>query len=126
MPNMDGFTASEYIRNSMKIKTPIIALSADVMDGVAEKAIQSGMDDYIAKPIDKTILYKTILHHFYPDSDLEFTVPESTPDVRQYAMTEALPSIDVKSGLATSSNNIELYEVILQKFAYKWRNVSPN
>jgi CheY-like chemotaxis protein len=57
MPEMSGFEATQYIRKTMKSKIPIIALTADVTITDVSKCKESGMDDYISKPIDENILY---------------------------------------------------------------------
>lgn len=61
MPEMNGFEATEYIRNVINSKIPIIALTADVTIVDLEKCKAVGMDDYIAKPIDEKILYSKII-----------------------------------------------------------------
>ena len=61
MPKMDGFEATDYIRNSMKLTIPIIALTADVTTVDAGKCKQAGMDDYISKPIDEKLLYSKMV-----------------------------------------------------------------
>jgi len=61
MPEMNGFEASEYIRNKMDSKIPIIALSADVTTVDIEKCKAYGMNDYISKPIDEKILLTKII-----------------------------------------------------------------
>jgi CheY-like chemotaxis protein len=60
MPEMNGFEATTYIRNTLKLKIPIIALTADVTNVDVEKCKAVGMNDYIAKPIDEKILYRKI------------------------------------------------------------------
>ncbi len=60
MPIMNGFEATEYIRNSMNSTIPIIALTADVTTVDLTKCIAVGMNDYIAKPIDEKLLYSKI------------------------------------------------------------------
>jgi PAS domain S-box-containing protein len=63
MPEMDGFEASKAIRNhkdSHMKRIPIIALTADVFPEVKEKALQSGMNDFMSKPFDSEKLYFTI------------------------------------------------------------------
>jgi PAS domain S-box-containing protein len=57
MPEMNGFEATEYIRNKMNSKIPIIALTADVTTVDLAKCKAIGMNDYIAKPIDERLLY---------------------------------------------------------------------
>ena len=61
MPEMNGFEATEYIRNTMNSKTPIIALTADVTTVDFAKCKAFGMDDYIAKPVDDKLLYNKIV-----------------------------------------------------------------
>jgi signal transduction histidine kinase/CheY-like chemotaxis protein len=61
MPEMNGFEATEYIRNKMNSKIPIIALTADVTTVDLAKCKAVGMNDYIAKPIDERLLYRKIV-----------------------------------------------------------------
>jgi len=56
MPKMDGFEATQKIREMEKQtgnRTPIIALSAFAMTEDRDKFMDAGMDDYISKPIEK-------------------------------------------------------------------------
>jgi two-component system sensor histidine kinase/response regulator len=63
MPEMDGFEATQAIRNS-EAKTgrhvPIIAMTAHAMKGDRERCLQEGMDDYVSKPIQKADLFRAI------------------------------------------------------------------
>jgi signal transduction histidine kinase/CheY-like chemotaxis protein len=54
MPVMDGITATRRIRGmpGAKARLPIIAMTADVMEGARDRLLGVGMDDYIAKPIN--------------------------------------------------------------------------
>ena len=61
MPIMNGFEATEYIRNTMKSDIPIVALTADVTTVDLAKCRAVGMNDYIAKPVDEQILYTKII-----------------------------------------------------------------
>ena len=63
MPKIDGVTATKTIRlidrnDAKKIK--IIAMSANTFDDDVSDALKSGMNDYIAKPIDRDNLIKII------------------------------------------------------------------
>ncbi|QIH37502.1 response regulator [Flavobacterium sp. Sr18] len=61
MPVMNGFEATEYIRNTMNSKIPIIALTADVTTVDLGKCKAIGIDDYIAKPVDEQLLLAKIV-----------------------------------------------------------------
>ncbi len=61
MPEMNGFEATEYIRNTMNSKIPIVALTADVTTVDLAKCRTVGMNDYIAKPVDERVLYNKIV-----------------------------------------------------------------
>jgi two-component system CheB/CheR fusion protein len=61
MPEMNGYETTDYIRNIMHLKIPIIALTADVASVDIEKSKKAGMDDYISKPIDEKLLYNKII-----------------------------------------------------------------
>ena len=61
MPEMNGFEATEYIRQKMKSTIPIIALTADVTTVDIEKCKKIGMNDYLSKPIDENKLYSKIV-----------------------------------------------------------------
>ena len=61
MPEMNGFEATEFIRNKMNSNIPIIALTADVTTSDMARCKAVGMDDYISKPVDERILYSKIV-----------------------------------------------------------------
>ncbi|MGH9545131.1 MAG: DAHL domain-containing protein [Terriglobales bacterium] len=63
MPEMDGLEATRAIRQREKVSRrhlPIIAMTANAMTGDRERCLQSGMDDYVAKPLSVTNLFATI------------------------------------------------------------------
>ena len=55
MPVVDGIAATHLIRalDGPKARTPIIAVTANALDGDRERCLEAGMDDYISKPIDR-------------------------------------------------------------------------
>ncbi|WP_121352364.1 ATP-binding protein [Flavisolibacter nicotianae] len=75
MPGMDGYTATQVIRNELKLATPIIAMTAHAMAGEREKCLRLGMNDYVSKPIKETVLYNMIGQHAQnlPDSEAPAT-----------------------------------------------------
>ena len=60
MPVMDGFEATRRIRDDEfergRGRTPIVALTADALAGDRERCIESGMDDYMTKPVSSAML----------------------------------------------------------------------
>lgn len=53
MPQMDGLTATHHLRQiSATRKIPIVALTANAMNGDKERTLAAGCDGYISKPID--------------------------------------------------------------------------
>ncbi len=78
MPGMDGFEATAEIRrweHSVDSHLPIIALTANAMEGDREKCLKAGMNDYLSKPFTKQQLAGLIEHWL--------TVPEETPECRE-------------------------------------------
>ncbi len=60
MPEMDGIETTKRIRSINRTIPPILALSANAMEGDREKYIASGFDDYLAKPIELDTLDQTL------------------------------------------------------------------
>jgi len=61
MPEVDGYKATRYIRQVMKNDVPILAMTADVLKGEAEKCFEAGMTGFISKPFEPNDLYLQIL-----------------------------------------------------------------
>ena len=71
MPEMNGFEATDYIRNTLHSDIPIIALTADVTTVDLAKCRAVGMNDYIAKPVDERLLYSKIIGVVKKSASLE-------------------------------------------------------
>ena len=52
MPILNGIEATNILRKKHNIKTPIIALTANSLEGDKDKFLENGMDDYLSKPFN--------------------------------------------------------------------------
>jgi len=126
MPEMDGYTATREIRETLKLDMPVIAMTAHTMEGEREKCLGYGMNEYISKPIREDELFKMISQfteavaeknnssdlHIYTTIDLGYMREISNGDKEYeknvtnefiiqlpgeiYAMTEAIHNNDNK------------------------------
>lgn len=81
MPEMDGFELTRQIRREQEAQkghpSPIIAITANALQGEAERCIAVGMDDYLAKPVELMDL-KRIVEKWMEGSSLQQTIDEAS------------------------------------------------
>lgn len=65
MPNMNGYEATKAIRKltDERAKIPVIAMTANAFEEDRQAALAVGMDDYVAKPVEISELFRTIMKH---------------------------------------------------------------
>jgi CheY-like chemotaxis protein/anti-sigma regulatory factor (Ser/Thr protein kinase) len=63
MPELDGIETTKIIRKELKLTVPIIALTANAFKTEINKCKRAGMNDYITKPFEESILIETIVKH---------------------------------------------------------------
>lgn len=64
LPKKSGWEVCQGIRQVLgEAAMPIIALTAHAIKGDREKALKSGFDDYVTKPINETLLFETIARY---------------------------------------------------------------
>lgn len=97
MPEMDGMQATESIRklkDVTKAATPIVALTANLLNGDGDRYLQKGMNDYLPKPVDEQRLFQLISKNL-PDvqqavsiiEPLKSESPEALPTEKLYDLT---------------------------------------
>ena len=68
MPRMDGFEATQNLRNDPEFKDiPIVALTALAMPNDRQRCLDAGMDEYLSKPVNLKALTKTIKKLLAPE-----------------------------------------------------------
>ncbi|MDK9719514.1 MAG: response regulator, partial [Trichlorobacter sp.] len=119
MPVMDGYTATREIRKNPQLDgMPVIAMTANAMAGDREKALESGMSDHIAKPLNVEEMFATIARWVKPQKPPAGLEPTRTPEGADgdHRLPDELPGIDLQAGLATTLHNTKLYLRMLTKF----------
>jgi PAS domain S-box-containing protein len=61
MPEMDGYTAIQVIRKTLRLKTPVVVVSANTNDEIIQRLTDAGMNEFISKPYDPEVLYSKIV-----------------------------------------------------------------
>jgi two-component system sensor histidine kinase/response regulator len=116
MPVMDGYKATRAIRKNPLFKDiPIIAMTANALVGDKEKAIEAGMVDHIAKPLNVNEMFNTIAKWIKPANPVEMVTVKEVAVEKHETLPELL-GIDTKAGLATTMNDMNLYKKLLLKF----------
>ncbi|MFC1500425.1 response regulator, partial [Candidatus Zixiibacteriota bacterium] len=129
MPVMDGYEATRIIRADDRFNdVPIVAMTANVMVEDLERAKEAGMDAHVGKPIDPDQLFQTLVDLL---PEITRATPEGVPEPvveeprgtsgdeasgSEADIEEALPGLDVKTGLTRVGGNETLYHKLLGKF----------
>jgi two-component system sensor histidine kinase/response regulator len=97
MPEMDGFEATQHIReweHDHDLHIPIIAMTAHAMQGDRERCLAAGMDDYVTKPLEPKVLFSALDRWVQGHANAEHAEPvedySSARDVLSSEFTEGL------------------------------------
>lgn len=99
MPVMTGLEATQVIRKELDCHIPIIALTANAVEGDKERFLENGMDDYLSKPIDIKALEK-ILKKYSSLSFSKKTAETSVEnDPHDFNIDTAIASVKLATGV---------------------------
>jgi two-component system sensor histidine kinase/response regulator len=124
MPEMDGFEATREIRLREKLSgrhVPIIAMTANAMQGDRARCLDAGMDDYIAKPV-RTEELKAILERWVPSDPASQSHKDTatvTDQNGEHSMSDGQSRnsiCDVEKTLARLEGDRELLQQLVQLF----------
>ncbi len=125
MPVLDGFETTKMIRNpknkALNPNMPIIAITANAMQGTKEKCLDIGMNDYIPKPIDVALIREKLEYWLNKDKnnqlDLKNKQKHRVINTHQGAILFDYPAIHERLG-----GNLELINKVLKKFVNSIEN----
>lgn len=120
MPEMDGIETTGYIRTvcASKPKKPyIIALTANTYEGAKEMFLSRGFDDFLAKPVDKLLLYDELLS-VIPESKRRFSEEEIQPIPYSEDVLADLfmKDVDVRKAMERREGSIKDYLNVLELY----------
>ncbi|MGL1936548.1 MAG: PAS domain S-box protein, partial [Fibrobacterales bacterium] len=127
MPGMDGFETTTHIRKLYGETFPILAMTADAMSGVEDEVYAVGMNGYITKPIDISVLFDNLLTFVDPIDISEDKRLQGSQQINTEQSIEDLPAIEIEGvntveGIKRVAGNRELYYSLLKKFIDNNRN----
>ncbi|MDD2915190.1 MAG: response regulator [Gallionella sp.] len=118
MPVMDGVTATRELRKEERFKNlPVVAMTANAMQGDRDRCMAAGMNDHVAKPIEPEDLWKALLKWIKPRRTMAATaevIPQALPDVD---LPSGIDGLDMVNGLRRVLGKKSLYLSMLRKFA---------
>ncbi|MBF0288718.1 MAG: response regulator [SAR324 cluster bacterium] len=121
MPVMDGYEATRIIRQNPEFEElPVIAMTANALLKDREKALESGMNDHVAKPIDPEQLFATLLKWIKPgtkEGDAALQRAQQKRPQPSQKLPKLLPGLDITAGLRRIGGNPESYRNLLKTFA---------
>ena len=118
MPVMDGVMATQEIRKEERFKDiPIVAMTANAMQGDRDRCTAAGMNDHVAKPIEPEDLWKALLKWIKPRHSTATASKVESQGVQNTAMPFGIKGLDMVNGLRRVLGKKPLYLLMLRKFA---------
>ena len=121
MPEMDGFELANAIREremTTGTRIPIIAITANALQGEAERCLAAGMDDYLSKPVElrklKRVLARWISEPRISTGSLESVVEKSSITVDSEAVNSN--AIDLELISSFLGNDKDIQQKFLRRF----------
>ncbi|MBR3306772.1 MAG: response regulator [Lachnospiraceae bacterium] len=118
MPDMDGIETTELIRNHKEHgirNIPVIAVTANAINGTREMFMQHGFQEYISKPISISSMEAVLLEFLPPE--IIHHVDRSEEEMDYSDVVIEIPNVDVEAGLKNYGGNKGRYLQIL-KYIY--------
>ena len=125
MPVLNGYEAAEQIR-VLSADIPIVAMTADVIEGVKEKCEAGGIHHYISKPFDPEQFVETISKIVSVKTKRNKEIDSRQSDGSQNTGADDVMVLDRKEGLRYMGNNQVLYQSVLEAYFNENQEVTEN
>jgi len=122
MPVMDGYEASQRIRDLDK-DTPIIAISAAVMQQDKEKSQKFGMNEHIAKPIEQNVLTDILIKYIKSNKNVSSTIENNKSKESIKGLPDELYGVDIDSLTKRVGKNVNIIKSILISFCEEQEDI---
>ncbi len=117
MPVMDGLTATLEIRKEERFNDlPVVAMTANVMQGDRDRCLAVGMNDHVAKPIEPEKLWEALLKWIKPQQSTGVFVEVKPQTVQDVDLPSDIDGLDMADGLRRVLGKKPLYLSMLRKF----------
>jgi len=114
MPVMDGIVATQEIRKEERFKDlPVVAMTANAMQGDRDRCTAAGMNDHVAKPIEPEDLWRALLKWIKPRHAMAEVKPQLAQDT---SLPFDIKGLDMINGLHRVLGKKPLYISMLRKF----------
>jgi len=122
MPVMDGYEASQKIRELDK-KTPIIAISAAVMQQDKERSQKAGMNEHIAKPIEQNVLTDILIKYIKPNKNIDIISENKQLKKNIKGLPDELYGVDIDDLTKRVGKNANIIKSILLSFCEEQEDI---
>jgi CheY-like chemotaxis protein len=100
MPVMDGVTATREIRKEKRFENlPVVAMTANAMQGDRDRCMAAGMNDHVAKPIEPENLWKSLLKWIRPEHLITKTSMVNPQAAQDTGLQFDIKGLDMDNGL---------------------------
>lgn len=124
MPIMDGFEASRLIRSNEiaanQKRVPIIAMTANAIQGDRELCLDAGMDDYVTKPIDVEILFSVLQKWLHNTGD---SIEAASSQHTEHNLSSP---IDMSRVMDLFDGDEEIIKELLEVFCHSLPDLTAN
>lgn len=116
MPVMDGLTASQKIRKELQLSIPIIAMTANAMQGDIENCIAAGMNAHIPKPIDPDYMFEVLSQFVAADQPQALPDSRNATQISEDETAESILRVNRPKAISKLKFNEKLYEGLITDF----------